>query len=164
MFFCSSDHSWNNMYMLILNFTYPLRCLCVPPVEYHCSKWSKVAPASKPHAVKAHRESGGIAPRILNFDTRWKWLVSARSGRSVPGIYPISSWVGRGYRGEEEKSLPLPEMEPRLSSPGHRLWGRCTVTEYIQGARNADKNRKQFASTWQNRHIACCVPSIRRQW
>jgi hypothetical protein len=26
------------MYMLILNFTYPLRCLHVPPVEYHCSK------------------------------------------------------------------------------------------------------------------------------
>jgi len=24
------------MYMLILNFTYPLRCLRVPPVEYHC--------------------------------------------------------------------------------------------------------------------------------
>jgi hypothetical protein len=22
--------------MLILNFTYPLRCLRVPPVEYHC--------------------------------------------------------------------------------------------------------------------------------
>jgi hypothetical protein len=35
MFFCSSDHSWNNMYMLILNFTYRLRCLRVPPVEYH---------------------------------------------------------------------------------------------------------------------------------
>jgi hypothetical protein len=25
------------MYMLILNFTYPLRCLRVPPVEYHWS-------------------------------------------------------------------------------------------------------------------------------
>jgi hypothetical protein len=24
--------------MLILNFTYPLRCLRVPPVEYHCSR------------------------------------------------------------------------------------------------------------------------------
>jgi len=24
------------MYMLILNFTYPLRCLRIPPVEYHC--------------------------------------------------------------------------------------------------------------------------------
>jgi hypothetical protein len=26
------------MYMLILNFTYPLRCLRVPPVEYHWSR------------------------------------------------------------------------------------------------------------------------------
>jgi hypothetical protein len=26
--------------MLILNFTYPLRCLRVPPVEYHWSKLS----------------------------------------------------------------------------------------------------------------------------
>jgi hypothetical protein len=24
--------------MLILNFTYPLRCLRLPPVEYHCSE------------------------------------------------------------------------------------------------------------------------------
>jgi hypothetical protein len=24
--------------MLILNFTYPLRCFRVPPVEYHCSR------------------------------------------------------------------------------------------------------------------------------
>jgi hypothetical protein len=24
--------------MLILNFTYPLRCLRIPPVEYHCSR------------------------------------------------------------------------------------------------------------------------------
>jgi len=26
------------MYMLILNFTYPLRCLRVPPVEYHWAR------------------------------------------------------------------------------------------------------------------------------
>jgi len=26
------------MYMLILNFTYPLRCRRVPPVEYHCTR------------------------------------------------------------------------------------------------------------------------------
>jgi len=26
------------MYMLILNFTYPLRCLRVPLVEYHCCR------------------------------------------------------------------------------------------------------------------------------
>jgi len=29
------------MYMLILNFTYHLRCLRVPPVEYH---WSSAYP------------------------------------------------------------------------------------------------------------------------
>jgi len=29
------------MYMLILNFTYPLRCLRVPPVEYHCPRRNK---------------------------------------------------------------------------------------------------------------------------
>jgi len=33
------------MYMLILNFTYPLRCLRVPPVEYHWSRllWAETA-------------------------------------------------------------------------------------------------------------------------
>jgi hypothetical protein len=29
--------------MLILNFTYPLRCLRVPPVEYHWSRRYKVS-------------------------------------------------------------------------------------------------------------------------
>jgi hypothetical protein len=32
--------SWNNIYFFF-NFTYPLRCLRVPQVEYHCSRiWS----------------------------------------------------------------------------------------------------------------------------
>jgi hypothetical protein len=30
------------MYMLILNFTYPLRCLRVPPVEYHCFRLLRI--------------------------------------------------------------------------------------------------------------------------
>jgi hypothetical protein len=32
--------SWNNIF--IFNFTYPLRCLRVPQVEYHCSRHSTV--------------------------------------------------------------------------------------------------------------------------
>jgi len=28
------------------------------------------------HAMKAYWESGGIAPRILELGTRWRWVVS----------------------------------------------------------------------------------------
>jgi len=31
---------------------------------------------TKHHAMKTYSESGGIAPPILDLDTRWRWVVS----------------------------------------------------------------------------------------
>jgi len=34
---------------------------------------SKVVPV---HTIKGYRQSGGRVPLILNFGTRWRWMVS----------------------------------------------------------------------------------------
>jgi hypothetical protein len=63
------------MYMLILNFTYPLRCLRVPPVEYHWSRafaaikfdevFSSYQPRKKP--VWNRRFEDRVGPRNVGF-------------------------------------------------------------------------------------------------
>jgi hypothetical protein len=63
---------------------------------------------------------GGIAPRILDLDTRWKWVVSFtpqplyRQGKSPR--YPLDRRLGgpqsRSGRGGEEKNFqPPPGIE-----------------------------------------------------
>jgi len=48
------------MYMLILNFTYPLRCLRVPPVEYHCLR--PLGYWDRPSALLQYTKSRGCRP------------------------------------------------------------------------------------------------------
>jgi hypothetical protein len=70
------------------------------------------------HAIKTYRGSGGIAPRILDLSTRWRWVTSFtlypqgkspryRLDRRLGGSQSRS---GRG--GEEKTSQPLPEIVP----------------------------------------------------
>jgi hypothetical protein len=68
--------------------------------------------------------SRGIAPRILNLGTRWRWVVSFKPRPIYPPgnstKYPLDRRVGRpenrsGRGGEEKKSLTLPGIEPRPS-------------------------------------------------
>jgi hypothetical protein len=53
------------MYMLILNFTYPLRCHRVPPVEYHWSKSCTVYDSSNIGIAASNPASGlDVCPRV----------------------------------------------------------------------------------------------------
>jgi hypothetical protein len=54
----------------------------------------KVPNLSTHHAMKTHRGSGGITPRILKLATRCRWMVSSRPGRLIPGEKPP---VSTGY-------------------------------------------------------------------
>jgi hypothetical protein len=78
---------------------------------------------TKHHAMKMYRGSGGIAPRILDLDTGWRWVVSFTprplypQGKSL--WYPSDRRLGgpqsrSGRGGEEKKSQPPPrESNPR---------------------------------------------------
>jgi hypothetical protein len=68
--------------------------------------------------------SGGIAQRILDLSTSWRWIFMHRplypQGKS--SCYPLDrrlggpqSWSGRG--GEERNSQPLPGLEPPIIQP-----------------------------------------------
>jgi len=70
----------------------------------------------KHHAMKTYCGSGGRAPRILNLDTRWRWVVSYR----VLGTHCIGGWVGLRAGMDVEakrKPLTLSGIESRSSNP-----------------------------------------------
>jgi hypothetical protein len=76
--------------------------------------------------MKAYWETGGIAPRILDLGTRWRWVVSFTPRPLYPQgmrpCYPLDrrlsgpqSRSGRG--GEEKNSYPLPALELPIIQP-----------------------------------------------
>jgi hypothetical protein len=76
--------------------------------------------------MNTYWKSGGIAPLILGFSTRWRWVVSFTplslylQGKSP--WYPLDRRLGgpqsRSGRGSEEKnSQPLPGLEPSNIQP-----------------------------------------------
>jgi len=69
--------------------------------------------------------SGGTAPRIISFGSRWTWVVSFTSLplylRGKSSRYPLDRRLDRsqsccGRSGEDRKSLPLPGIDLRSSS------------------------------------------------
>jgi hypothetical protein len=77
---------------------------------------------TKHHAMKIYGQSGGIAPRILNLGTAWRWMLSfmPRQEEEPPGTHWIWDWVGpraslESVAKRKIPSLPLPGNEPRSS-------------------------------------------------
>jgi hypothetical protein len=111
--------------------------------EYKRGKWKMKVKLKLPLCFNwAQRHegilgSGGIAPRILDLGTRWRWVVNFTPSRFTPQgknppQYPSDrrlggpqSWSGRG--GEEKNSQPPPGIElpnpdrPARSQSLHRL-------------------------------------------
>jgi hypothetical protein len=78
--------SWNNIFIIFFNFTYPLRCLRVPQVEYHCAR-----PHAAHLAVKTMKDTHF---RCLILHTCWThplwlWYYWATQGSSWWKIFPI---------------------------------------------------------------------------
>jgi len=72
---------------------------------------------TKYHAMQTYWGSGSIVPRILNFGTRWSWVVSFTTHPLYPQ-YPMDKRMGgpqnrSGSGGKEKKPLPLSGIEPR---------------------------------------------------
>jgi hypothetical protein len=89
--------------------------------------------------------SGGIAPRILNLGTRWRWVVSLTPrplytpGERAPGTHWIGDLVSprAGLDAVTKRkipSLPPPGIEPRSSSPCRVSIWQCYLGSF--GYRN----------------------------
>jgi len=69
------------------------------PESKHKSLYEKVKLSlhlTKHHAIKTYWGSAGIAPRILNHDTRWRWMVSFTLRPLYPlGKSPLYAWCRR---------------------------------------------------------------------
>jgi len=72
------------------------------------------------HDMKAYWWSDGIAPRILDLATRWRWAVSFKSWpiytQGKRHWYALDrtlcgSQSGSGWGGEEKNSQPQPGLE-----------------------------------------------------
>jgi hypothetical protein len=86
------------------------------------------------NTIKACWESIGIAPHILDLDTRWKWVVSFTLRPLYPqgksSCYSLDKRLGgpqsrSGRCGEEKNSQPLPGLEHRIIQPV----AQCYTTE-----------------------------------
>jgi hypothetical protein len=91
--------------------------------------------------MNAYWGSGGVASRILDFGTRWRWVVSFTPRPLYPqGRSPWYSLARRlggpqslsGRGGEEKNSQPLPGLEPPIIQPVDQRYtpelSRLTVT------------------------------------
>jgi hypothetical protein len=76
---------------------------------------------TKYHAMKTYWGSGGIAPRILDLGTRWRWMVSFTPRPLYPQgknpWYTLNRRLGEPqnrswYGGEKKNSQPPPGIEP----------------------------------------------------
>jgi hypothetical protein len=56
--------------------------------------------------MKAYRDSRGIAPVILNLDTRWRCVLNLPLGENL-GTYYIGVWVDRGAGLDDLKKRKL---------------------------------------------------------
>jgi hypothetical protein len=65
--------------------------------------------------MKAYWGNGGIAPRILDLATRWRWVV----GLTPQPLYPLDTRLGgpqsQSGRGGEKNSQFLPRLEPPIT-------------------------------------------------
>jgi hypothetical protein len=98
---------------------------------------------SEHHAMKTCKGSGGIAPRILDLGTRWRWVANFTSRPLYPQgkspCYPLHRRLGSfqnrsGHGGEEKNPQPLPGLEPPTFQPVAQrytteLWRLFTETK-----------------------------------
>jgi hypothetical protein len=79
---------------------------------------------TKHHAMKAYVGNGGIAPRILDLGTRWRWVISFTPQplypqERTPGIHWIGGWVSprAGLDAGVRRKIPSPYRDSNPPPP-----------------------------------------------
>jgi hypothetical protein len=107
------------------------------------------------HVMKEYWGSGGIAPRILDLGTRWRWVVRFTPRplypqRKRPG-YPLDRRLGgpqsrSGCGGEEKNSQPLSGFEPSIIQPIAQRY--TTELSRLQGSTKSGEFLDQLSDYW----------------
>jgi hypothetical protein len=107
----------SNMVIMLL-----LRQFCHIPCM--CKKVKLSLCLTKHRAMKTYWGSGGIAPRILDLGTRWRWWSASRPGRFIPrkrapGTHWIGGWVGPRTVLDVvvKRKIPSPHRESNPRTP-----------------------------------------------
>jgi hypothetical protein len=96
--------------------------------------------STKHYAMKTYCGSGGIAPRILNLDTRWRWVVNFTPRALYPqGKDPgTTNWI-RGWVGPRavldtvaKRKIPSPRQEWNPRTPIVQTVGKCMLVNRIK--------------------------------
>jgi hypothetical protein len=126
--------------------------------------------------MKEYWGSGCIAPSILDFDTRWRWVVIFTTRPLYPQgkspWYPLDRRLGgpqslSGRGGENKNSKPLPGIETPIFQPVAqryttelpRLWWRlkCKCKKKILQIKCKTATIFSVASTKVNSGLCVCV-------
>jgi len=128
--------------------------------------------------MKTYWGSGGIAPRILNLGTRWRWVISLM----ILSLYPQGDnpqnpldrrlggpqwWSGQG--GEEKNSVPLP-FQPTYFVRGLQRYLKLTVNQTQGHINNLNFARGgRLTEPWSNTNLLwfkehlCCNLALTTQ-
>jgi hypothetical protein len=100
-------------------------------------RWNLCAFLTEHHTMEEYWGSGGMAERILDLGTKWRWVVSFTPWPLYPqgksSWYPFYRRLGgpqsrSGRGGEEKNSQPLSGLELPIIQPVPQ----CYATELIQ--------------------------------
>jgi hypothetical protein len=92
-------------------------CICCVMLRYSAPiKKVKSPCVTKHHVIEMYWGNGGIAPRILDLGTRWRWVVSYTPlplySQGQSPLYPLVRRLGgpqrRSGHGGEETNPPVP--------------------------------------------------------
>jgi hypothetical protein len=87
------------------------------------------------HAMKAYWENGGIAPRILDPGTRWRWVVSFMlrplysQGKS--SWYPLDRRLGAVLDAVMKRRIPSPRRESNPRTPIAQSYADWAITALL---------------------------------
>jgi hypothetical protein len=81
------------------------------------------------HAIKTYWGCGGIAPRILDLGTRWRWVVSFTTRplyprERSPGTHLIGSWVG-------PRAVRKAVVKRKIRSPSRKSNPRTPIVQSV---------------------------------
>jgi hypothetical protein len=129
--------------------------------------WSCIHPSflSEPHAMKTYWKSGSKAPRILELDTRWSWVVSFTPQPLYPQrkspSYPFDRRLVGSCTGLDavvKRKIPSPYRHSKLNLDNNGCkWSASCLGEWASHTRCVEFGWES-ESVWTDRQREASLP------